>query len=71
LTIATLAGATELAAQSSESAAVLRERVTSKGGTTAAALAHLQHYQVSARITEAVEAAYRRAQTLADEFGQR
>jgi pyrroline-5-carboxylate reductase len=39
--------------------------------TIATALAHLQDHQVSARITEAVEAAYRRAQTLAAEFGQR
>ncbi|SUV84695.1 pyrroline-5-carboxylate reductase [Bordetella pertussis] len=38
LALGTLAGATRLAAQSDEPPAVLRERVTSKGGTTAAAL---------------------------------
>jgi len=39
LALATLSGATQLAAQSADPPAVLRERVTSKGGTTAAALA--------------------------------
>ena len=39
LALGTLAGATKLAAESSEPPSVLRERVTSKGGTTAAALA--------------------------------
>ncbi|WP_374343638.1 pyrroline-5-carboxylate reductase [Azonexus sp.] len=38
LAIETVQGAAALAAQSDEPAAVLRERVTSKGGTTAAAL---------------------------------
>ena len=38
LALATFAGATELARRSDETPAVLRERVTSKGGTTAAAL---------------------------------
>lgn len=70
LTLATLSGATQLAAQSSESAQVLRERVTSKGGTTAAALAHLQMHQVGPRISEAVEAAYVRARAMADELGR-
>lgn len=39
LALATFTGAAQLAAQSDEPASVLRERVTSKGGTTAAALA--------------------------------
>ncbi len=39
LAVATFTGAAQLAAQSGEPASVLRERVTSKGGTTAAALA--------------------------------
>src|SRR5690606_38471266 len=41
LTLATFRGAAELAARSDEPLSVLRERVTSKGGTTAAALAVL------------------------------
>lgn len=42
LAIETVQGAAALAAQSSEPASVLRERVTSKGGTTEAAL-HVMH----------------------------
>src|SRR5690606_22104394 len=42
LALATLAGATRLAAESDETPEVLRERVTSKGGTTAAAIAVMQ-----------------------------
>ena len=39
LAVATFTGAAQLAANSDEPPSVLRERVTSKGGTTAAALA--------------------------------
>ncbi len=42
LAIATFQGASELAARSDEPASVLRERVTSKGGTTYAAITHMQ-----------------------------
>jgi len=48
----------------------LRNRVTSKGGTTAAALAWLESNAVAARIVEAVHAAHRRASELGDEFGR-
>ena len=41
LAIDTVSGAARLAAASKDSPAALREKVTSKGGTTAAALAHL------------------------------
>jgi pyrroline-5-carboxylate reductase len=70
LTLATFRGAAALAAGATVPLATLREQVTSKGGTTAAALAHLQASAVGARIDEAVEAAFRRAGELADEFGR-
>ncbi|HTT10632.1 MAG TPA: pyrroline-5-carboxylate reductase [Burkholderiaceae bacterium] len=70
LATATLAGAAQLAARSDEPVAVLRERVTSKGGTTAAALASLDADRVGAAIAKAIHAASARAQELGDEFGR-
>ena len=70
LALATFAGATALAAQSSDSPAVLRERVTSKGGTTHAALTHLEDAGVKATFVAAMRAAEKRAGELGDEFGR-
>lgn len=70
LAIATFAGAAQLAARSDEPVSVLRERVTSKGGTTAAALASLAADRVDAAIARAVHAANVRAQEMGDEFGR-
>ena len=70
LALATFAGATALAAQSSDSPAVLRERVTSKGGTTHAALTHLENAGVKATFVAAMRAAEKRAGELGDEFGR-
>lgn len=70
LAIGTFAGAAQLAAQSSESPSVLRERVTSKGGTTAAALARLQTAGVKQAIVEAVRAASARATEMGNELDQ-
>ncbi len=64
LALATFAGATALAAQSDEAPAVLRERVTSKGGTTEAALASLEASGVKAAFVRALQAARRRAEEL-------
>jgi pyrroline-5-carboxylate reductase len=69
LAIATFAGAAQLARQSEESPQVLRERVTSKGGTTYAALTAMQAAGVSAAFVQAMHAAHRRAGELGDEFG--
>jgi pyrroline-5-carboxylate reductase len=69
LTLATLAGATELAAQSSEPVSTLRERVTSKGGTTAAALSVLEAQHFENIVTAAMQAAYDRAGELSRELG--
>lgn len=70
LALATLAGATQLAAQSSDSIATLRERVTSKGGTTAAALDVFQQREFTATVDMAMKAATDRAAQLSLEFSQ-
>lgn len=67
---ATFAGATALCGQSPDSPAVLRERVTSKGGTTYAALSHLETAGVKASFVAALRAAQQRALELGDEFGR-
>jgi pyrroline-5-carboxylate reductase len=66
--LATFAGSTALAQQSTEPPSVLRERVTSKGGTTHAALSSLQADGVKAAVVKAVRAAQQRARELGDEF---
>jgi pyrroline-5-carboxylate reductase len=70
LAIATFDGATRLARQSDEPLQILRERVTSKGGTTHRALTELEGARVSASIVDAVQAAALRARELGDEFGR-
>lgn len=69
LTLATFTGAAHLAATSPESPATLRERVTSKGGTTYAALTHMQGAQLDAIIAQAMHKAAARAHELGQEFG--
>ncbi len=64
---ATFAGATALAQQSHEAPAVLRERVTSKGGTTHAAISSLEADGVKAAFIKAIRAAQQRARELGDE----
>ncbi|MGH6647070.1 pyrroline-5-carboxylate reductase [Aquabacterium sp.] len=70
LALATFAGATTLATQSTETPSVLRERVTSKGGTTHAALSSLEASGVKAAFVSAMRAAQKRAGELGDEFGR-
>ncbi len=70
LALATLTGATQLAALSHESLPTLRERVTSKGGTTAAALEVLQSREFPAIVQQAMQAARDRAAELSSEFAQ-
>ena len=70
LAVGTFAGASELARASSEPLQVLRERVTSKGGTTYAALTSLEHDKVKNAFVRALHAACRRAEELGDEFGR-
>lgn len=70
LAIDTMLGASKLAAQSDEPPAVLRERVTSKGGTTYAALTSMADDGVEAAIVRALAAAARRGAEMGDEFGK-
>ena len=70
LALATFSGASALAADSSEPLALLRERVTSKGGTTHAALTALQAADVKAHFMAAMESARKRSQELGQEFGR-
>lgn len=69
LAIATFTGASALAAQSPESPATLRERVTSKGGTTEAALKSMAADGVGDSIVRALAAAAARGAELGDQLG--
>ena len=69
LAVGTFVGASELARRSDESPAVLRERVTSKGGTTYAALQSMEASGVAAAFEAAMHAAEQRAHELGNEFG--
>jgi len=70
LALATLSGATRLAAESSEPPSVLRERVTSKGGTTKAALDVFEAAGFRELVAQAMQAASRRAHDMGEEFGR-
>ncbi len=70
LAIGTFTGASALAATAAEPPSVLRERVTSKGGTTYAALTALESAGVKAHFKRAILAAEQRARELAVEFGR-
>jgi pyrroline-5-carboxylate reductase len=70
LAYATLEGATQLAHNSNEHAGVLRERVTSKGGTTAAALDMLKQLDWQGALEKAIDAASQRSKTMGDELGK-
>jgi pyrroline-5-carboxylate reductase len=70
LAYATLQGATQLAVNSDESASSLREKVTSKGGTTAAALAILKEKDWQGILEVALAAAAKRGQAMGDELAQ-
>ena len=69
LALATFAGATALAQASDDPPELLRERVTSKGGTTHAALSALEASAVKAAFVAALKAARQRARELGDQFG--
>ena len=66
---ATFKGATSLARASDEPPETLRARVTSKGGTTHAAIAAMEAAGVKPAIVAALRAAQARARELGDEFG--
>lgn len=64
LAIQTFVGASQLAAASDESPARLRERVTSKGGTTEAALNVFAEQAIAAQIAQGLQAANARGAAL-------
>jgi pyrroline-5-carboxylate reductase len=68
LAVQTFLGAARLAAASDEPASVLRERVTSKGGTTAAALASFEADGVKDAIVRGLQRALARSKELGDEL---
>jgi pyrroline-5-carboxylate reductase len=68
LAVQTFVGAAQLASQSPEAIATLRERVTSKGGTTAAALARFDAGSVRQAIVAGARAASARATEMGDEL---
>ena len=69
LALATFSGAAQLAIRSTEPVSLLRERVTSKGGTTYAALTSMEDSGVKAAIVKAVQAAAHRGKAMGDEMG--
>ncbi|MFL5755977.1 MAG: pyrroline-5-carboxylate reductase [Chloroflexota bacterium] len=68
LVIETLEGSTVFAKQSGDHPAVLRNMVTSPGGTSAAALHELESGRLRTVLSEAVWAAYRRTVELGDQL---
>ena len=70
LAVATFSGASSLAAASAEPPEVLRQRVTSKGGTTHAAITAMEAAGIKPAFVKAMQAAEQRARELGDEFGK-
>ena len=70
LALRTFFGAAKLALESGEEPGVLRQRVTSKGGTTERGVAVLEQAAVNLAIGQAVEAASLRSAELGDELGR-
>jgi pyrroline-5-carboxylate reductase len=70
LALATLQGASKLAVEAEDPPAVLREKVTSKGGTTAAALKVFGDADFKGIVARAMAAAAQRSRELAQEFGK-
>ncbi|MDZ4238045.1 MAG: pyrroline-5-carboxylate reductase [Hydrogenophaga sp.] len=70
LAVGTFIGAATLAQRSSEPLQTLRERVTSKGDTTYAAITSMDAAGVKAKFEDALFAAQKRADELGREFGK-
>jgi pyrroline-5-carboxylate reductase len=65
LVVQTVVGSAKLLRETGEHPTVLRERVTSPGGTTAAAIRELEDHKVRAAVLTALEAARNRSRDLA------
>lgn len=70
LSLQTFQGAVKLACESEDDAAVLRAKVTSKGGTTQQAIESMERDDVKNEIIAAVEASYARSQQMSDEYSK-
>jgi pyrroline-5-carboxylate reductase len=70
LALQTFFGSAKLALESGEEPALLRQRVTSKGGTTERGIAALEAAAVKAAFAQAVNAASLRSAELGDELGR-
>lgn len=69
LSLETFLGASKLASMSEEDAAVLRARVTSKGGTTEQAILSMEKNEIKCKIITAIHAANQRSHTMSEELG--
>jgi pyrroline-5-carboxylate reductase len=69
LALGTFTGASELARRSPDTPEILRQRVTSKGGTTYAAITTMDARGLKGHFKDALLAAQSRAKELGDEFG--
>ena len=69
LAIGTFVGASALAKASDEPIEILRARVTSKGGTTHAAITSMEQDNLKTQFVRAMMAARQRAKEMGDEFG--
>ncbi|MBG6077386.1 pyrroline-5-carboxylate reductase [Polaromonas sp. CG_9.11] len=69
LAVGTFVGASALAHEATEPPDVLRARVTSKGGTTYAALSAMDQGGIKEKFMQAMQAARQRAIEMGDEFG--
>jgi len=67
----TVLGAAQLASSSADSPETLRKNVTSKGGTTEAALNVFDEEKLAERFIRAVEAASRRGEEMGKEWGSK
>lgn len=70
LAVATFIGAGELAQSSHEPPEILRQRVTSKGGTTHAAITSMDDSHIKDLFAKALHAAHQRAREMGAEFGE-
>jgi pyrroline-5-carboxylate reductase len=70
LSLQTFLGAVKLASDSHEDVSVLREKVTSKGGTTQRAIQTMEGDNVRNAIITAIEASYARSQEMSDEYSK-
>ena len=70
LAVSTFLGSSALAKASDEPIEILRSRVTSKGGTTYAAIMSMEQDNVKSQFIRAMMAAKRRAKEMGEEFGK-